>query len=73
MTHGTSPLCGTFGTLHTRRSPSVVCAASISDFCFDEDPCQAKPAIGEGDLGVVRVCRMVNDGCSVAIKMEPFR
>lgn len=45
----------------------------MSDFCLDEEPCQARPAMGEGDLGVVRVWRMVKEGCRVAIKMEPLR
>lgn len=44
-----------FGTLHTRRSPSDVWAASKSFFCFDEDACQASCAIGEGALAVVSV------------------
>lgn len=73
ITQGVSPLWATFGILHTLRSPSEVCAASISDFCLDDEPCQASPAIGEGALGVVRVCRMVNEGWSVAIKIEPLR
>ena len=73
MTHGASPLCGTLGTLHTLRSPSDVWAANISDFCLDDEPCQASPAMGEGDRGLVRVWRMVKVGCSVAIKMEPLR
>ena len=40
---------------------------------MDEEPCQARPAIGDGLRGVVRVCRMVKDGCRVAIRMEPLR
>lgn len=63
---------GAFATLQTRRSPSAVCVASISDFCFDDDPCQDSAVIGEGALGDVSVCRMVNDGCSAAIRIEPF-
>ena len=73
ITHGASLPCWALGTLHTRRSPSDVWAANISDFCFDEEPCQARPAIGEGFLGVVRVCRMVKDGCRVAMRIEPLR
>ncbi len=73
ITHGASPPWGTLGTLHTRKSPSDIWAANISDFCLDDDPCQASPAIGEGAFGVVRVCRMVNEGWSVAIRMEPLR
>ncbi len=59
-------------TLHTRRSPSFVCEASISDFCLDEEACQARLKIGDGPLEVVRLCRIVNLGWSVAIKREPF-
>ena len=73
ITHGESPACEIFGTLHTRRSASDIWAASMSDFCLDEDPCQASPAMGDGALGVVRVCKMLKDGCSVAMRMEPFR
>jgi hypothetical protein len=73
ITQGASPPWGTLGTLHTLRSPSDVWAANISDFCFDDEPCHASPAIGEGARGVVSVWRMVNDGCSVAIRIEPFR
>lgn len=73
MMQGLSPAWGALGTLHTRRSPSAVWAASISDFCLDEEPCHARPATGEGALGVVRVCRMVKEGCNVAISMEPLR
>ena len=72
ITQGAS-LCGAFGTLQTLRSPSDVWDANISDFCLEDDPCQASPAIGEGALGVVRVWRMVKDGWRVAIRMEPFR
>lgn len=63
---------GGFGTLQTLRSPSDVCEASISDFCFDDDACQAKLTIGDGPLAVVSVCKMVNVGCNVAIKIDPF-
>lgn len=73
MTQGASVPCAALGTLHTLRSPSVDCAASISDFCFEEEPCQASPASGDGALGVVRVWRMVKDGWRVAIRIEPLR
>lgn len=65
-------LLGALGTLHTRRSPSMVCVASMSVFCFEEEPCQASPVMREGARVVVRVCRIVNEGCRVAIRMEPF-
>lgn len=65
-------VCGAFATLQTRRSPSAVCVASISDFCLDDDPCHDKAVIGEGALGDVSVCRIVKDGCSAAIMIEPF-
>lgn len=71
ITQGGS-LLGALGTLQTRRSPSHVWVASISDFCFDDEPCQAKLMMGEGCFGVVRVCRMVKVGCSVTMRMEPF-
>ena len=44
----------------------------MSDFCFVEEACQAKDAIGEGPLGVESVCRIVKLGCKVEIKIEPF-
>lgn len=72
MMLGTSPCCD-LGTLHTRKSPSAVCVASISVFCFDEDPCQARSVIRAGDRVVFNVCSMVNEGCSVAINIEPLR
>lgn len=65
-------VCGYFDTLQTLRSPSAVCVASMSVFCFDEDPCHASPVIFAGDLDVLRVCRIVNDGWSVAMSIEPF-
>lgn len=64
---------GGLGMLQTRRSPSSVCAASMSVFCLDDDPCHARPVILDGALVVVKVCRMVNDGCNVAIKIDPLR
>ncbi len=54
--------CGVLGTLQTRRSPSEVWVANMSDFCLAEDPCQASCDMGEGPLAVVRVWRMVKDG-----------
>lgn len=44
----------------------------MSDFCRDEEACQFKVTIGEGPLEVVKLCKMVNLGCSVAISREPF-
>ena len=58
--------------LQTRKSPSAHCTASISDFCLEEDACQASPVIGEGLRGVDKVWRMVKFGTSDAIKTEPF-
>lgn len=63
---------GGFATLQTLRSESKVWVANMSDFCFDEDACQASDTIGEGDRVVVRVWRIVNEGWRAAIKMEPF-
>ena len=45
----------------------------MSVFCLDADPCHARPVIREGALVVVRVCNIVNEGCRVAIRMEPLR
>lgn len=45
----------------------------MSVFCFDEEPCHASPVIRAGDLEVFKVCKIVNDGCSVAMSMEPFK
>ena len=72
---------GGFATLQTRRSPSIVCDASISDFCFVDEACQAKWTIGDGARAVVRVCSMVNLASCLgsmgdsmfAIRMDPFR
>lgn len=61
-----------FDTLHTRRSPSFVCTASISDFCLADEACQARLTIGDGPLEVVRLCKIVNLGCTVAINNDPF-
>jgi hypothetical protein len=61
-----------FGMLQTRRSPSTVCAASMSDFCFEDEPCQASLFNGEGGLLVLSVCSMVNAGWRFAISIDPF-
>ena len=61
------------GTLHTRKSPSEVWVASMSVFCLDDDPCQASPVILDGARVVVRVWRMVNEGCNVAMRIDPLR
>jgi len=45
----------------------------MSDFCREDEPCQESPAIREGAFDVVRLCTIVKSGCSVAIKIEPFR
>lgn len=63
---------GGFDTLQTLRSPFNACDANISDFCLDDDACHAKPSNGDGPRDVVRVCRTVNVGRSVAIKIDPF-
>ena len=64
---------GGFEILHTRRSPSEVCVANMSDFCLVEEACHDKFAIGEGARGVVSVCKIVNVGCREMIKIEPFK
>lgn len=63
---------GGFDTLQTRRSPSHVWEANISDFCLDDEACQASETMGEGERWVVRVCKMVKLGCKVARRMVPF-
>lgn len=50
-----SSLLYDFETLQTRRSPSWVWTASMSDFCRDEEACQFKVTMGEGALEVVRL------------------
>src|SRR4051794_39896240 len=60
------------GTLQTLRSPSCVCTANMSDFCLDDEACHTSVTMGDGPLDVVRLCRIVNRGCSVAIRREPF-
>ena len=54
MTLGAS-LVGGLATLQTLKSPSDVCVASISDFCFDDEACHARFAIGDGPLEVLSV------------------
>lgn len=49
-------------TLQTRRSPSWVCEASMSDFCLEEEPCHDSVTMGEGPLAVVRLCKIVKRG-----------
>jgi hypothetical protein len=44
----------------------------MSDFCFEEDPCQASLFSGDGARFVLKVCKIVNEGCKVAIKIDPF-
>lgn len=66
-----SPPCA-FAMLHTLRSPSCVWTASMSDFCFEEEACQFKVTIGDGDRDVVSLWRMTNLGCTVAMNSEPF-
>lgn len=61
-----------FATLQTRRSPSWVCTASMSDFCREDDACQESVTMGDGPLDVVKLCRMVKRGWRVAINREPF-
>jgi hypothetical protein len=71
MTRGAS-LVGGLATLQTLRSPSEVWVASMSDFCFDEEACQARFAIADGPLDVLRVWRIVKAGCSDAKRIDPF-
>jgi len=44
-----SPDSIVLATLHTRRSPSLVCVANMSDFCFEDEVCHASEVIGDGD------------------------
>lgn len=69
---GVSRLAG-LETLQTRRSPSAVWVASISDFCFEDDECHANVTIGDGAREVVKVCKGVKEGCRVAINIDPLR
>lgn len=59
-------------TLQTRRSPSCVWTASMSDLDLEDDACQASVTMGEGPLEVVKLCKMVKRGCKVATRREPF-
>jgi hypothetical protein len=68
---GSSALCD-LDTLQTRKSPSCVCTASMSDFCRDDEACHASVTMGDGALCVVRLCRIVKRGCSVATSKDPF-
>src|SRR6478609_4466467 len=61
-----------FATLQTRKSPSRIWTASMSDFCRDEEACHARFTIGDGPLEVVRLCKIVKRGCKVATNREPF-
>lgn len=63
---------GGFATLQTLRSPLEACVASMSDFCFEDEACQANDTIGDGPREVVKVWRMVNWGRRFAIKIDPF-
>ena len=58
--------------LQTRKSPSDVCDVSMSDFCLEDEACQAKPTIGDGERDVFSVCKTVKEGCRLAMMMEPF-
>jgi hypothetical protein len=68
---GSSELCD-FEMLHTRRSPSWVWTASISDFCRDEEACQLSVTNGDGGRDVVSLWRTTKLGCTVAMNREPF-
>jgi hypothetical protein len=72
MTVG-GPAFASLGILQTRKSPSNVCEASISDLDLDEEPCHDKQLIGEGALCVFSVCRMLNVGTTFAINTVPFK
>ena len=63
---------GGFDILHTRKSPSIVCVANMSDFCLDEDACHANVTMGEGALVVLRVWMMVKVGFKDTSRIEPF-
>jgi hypothetical protein len=70
---GSALLLVDFATLQTRKSPSSVCVANMSVFCREDEECHANVTIGDGALEVVKVCRMVNEGCNAAINSEPFK
>jgi hypothetical protein len=44
----------------------------MSDLDRDDDACHESVTIGDGPRDVVRLCRMVKRGWSVAIRSEPF-
>jgi len=44
----------------------------MSDFWRDDEACHAKVTMGDGPRDVVKLCKMVNLGWSVAINSEPF-
>lgn len=71
MTRGCS-FNGGLTILQTRKSPSEVCVASISDFCLEEEACQLNVAMGEGPRDVLRVCKIVKVGWRAANKIEPL-
>ena len=71
ITRGTSAEGG-FATLQTRRSPSAVWVANMSDFCLVEDACHVRVAIGDGPREVDKVCRIVNDGVKPARRTDPL-
>ncbi len=48
--------------LHTRKSPSEVWVANMSDFCLVDDACHARLAMDDGARGVVSVCKIVKAG-----------
>lgn len=67
-----SLLVGDLAMLQTRRSPSFVCVASMSDFWREEEACHANVTMEDGPLDVVKLWRIVNLGCRAAIRSEPF-
>lgn len=72
ITLGASAVGG-FATLQTLKSPSAVCTANMSDFCFVEDACHAKSVIGDGARGTDKVCRIVKAGRRETSSIDPFR
>lgn len=65
-------MVGGLDTLQTLKSPSAVWVASMSDFCFEDEACHVKATIGDGARDVVRVWRIVKEGCNAANKIDPF-
>lgn len=60
-------------TLHTSKFPSLFCTESISAFCFEDDACHCNDVIGAGAMfEVVRVWRIVKEGDSAAMRIDPF-